>query len=502
MSLNHNIAELVCRSAERRPHGVALVAGDEHVAYAALALRVRAVAASLRQLGVGRGDHVVTAGANSAALLATYLAVAHAGAVNVPLNPLTDIVAARSVIAPLDPALLVATPECAALAAAIGEVHPGVGTVALGSLVGGDATGSADSAGPVNVQPDEPAVILLTSGTSGRARGCVKSHANLLWAAINGNLAWPRSAATVEYYPIPIAGIGFANFVLPTLLAGGTVVLDTWDAGRSPRLIEAEKVTRAFLPGTLLDAFLAADAADPIETASLEFLQTAYRLSEPLRRAIGARFGPIVHFGYGATEGVMAVGPADRFADAPACVGVPNGLDRIQIRGADGGPVPPETVGEIAVAGPTVMLGYLTENGVIDPHRTPDGWFCTGDLGHLDDTGQLHFDGRLKDVIKTGGVSVAAADVEDRIAGLAGVVDVAVVGVPDDRWGEAVCAVVVLTPTADLDEVVARSRNGMHGPRQPKRWLAVDSLPLNQHGKVAKDQLRKHFVDAVEEARS
>ncbi|MGH3495516.1 MAG: class I adenylate-forming enzyme family protein [Sciscionella sp.] len=288
--------------------------------------------------------------------------------------------------------------------------------------------------------------------------------------------------------------MGFSNFILPAVLGGARIVLDRFDARRCLEFIASERVTHGFLAGSMLDGILRVDGHEGFDLSSLKLVETAYHLSERLRSAIAERFGTIVRWCYGSTEGTNWAAPAEAFMARADCVGLPKGLDEFRIVDADGLTLGPGHVGEVVVGGPTVMSGYFG-----DPEGTAavldDGWLRTGDLGELAPDGMMLFRGRKKDMIKTGGINVAAGDVEVALECHPAVGDVAVIGVPDQHWGEAVIAVVVPNERDGCDdeliaELRTHCRSRLAAFKCPKRYVLVDVLPRNPAGKVAKGVLR------------
>jgi acyl-CoA synthetase (AMP-forming)/AMP-acid ligase II len=335
-------------------------------------------------------------------------------------------------------------------------------------------------------------VLLFTSGSSGVPKAVVKSFANVTWHAINRQLSQPRHEGDRELFVLPLSGVGFGNFLLTDIMTGALCVLEpTFDATRAARLLAETPVTHTFLAPTMA---LAIDAAAPGSSyPRLRVLETAYEVADAERHRMAQMFpNAEIYYSYGCTEGSMARAPGDAFLEDPTCVGFASGLDEYRVVRRDA--AADEPTGAIEVAGPTVMLGYLGDPGAAPSGGPgPDGWFDTGDLGWKDGAQRLHFAGRRKDMIKSGAMNVYARDVELGLLSHEDVEAVAVVGVPDEYWGEVVVAVVQPRAGATLDFEALRAHAVEHlaGFRRPKAFYVIDRLPLNATGKLAKATVRE-----------
>jgi fatty-acyl-CoA synthase len=470
---------------------------DRRFTYREFNDRVNRLADGLRRSGVEQDDVVASVAYNSDGLLALYFALAKLGAVSVPLNTMLTRDDVEDLVHKSGARALVYGEEWDDRVQGI----PGVELIAVSgddpsSLQHLEAAGAPDEP-PLIEGGARPATVIFTSGSTGSPKGCMKSHANMLWSAIHCQIETPRSQNDIELYVIPLAGVGFANFLMPAVLGGARVVLDRFDPARGLESIESERVSHVFLAGSMLDAMLRVEGQERFDLSSLRLIETAYQLSGRLRDAIAERFGPIVRWCYGSTEGTNWAAPAEAFSTRPDCVGFPKGIDEFRIVDDDGNPLPPGEVGEVLVAGPTVMLGYLA-----DPEETAavlhDGWLLTGDLGEIDTDGMMLFRGRKKDMIKTGGMNVAAGEVELALARHGEIAEVAVIGVADDKWGEAVTAVVVpadgrVPHDAFVEDLRAHCRATLAGFKRPKEYIVMDELPKNPTGKVAKGVLQELY---------
>ncbi len=464
-----NLADVLRLGAVRYADRELVLCEGRRFTYVEFNRRVNRLAAGLSSLGVGRDDLVASIAYNSDAQLALYFALAKLGAVSVPLNTMLLPAEIEDIVGRSGARVLVYGSEFASRVDAVA-----VERLSLEALPEG-----SDAEPPLVEGGDRPSTVIYTSGSTGRPKGCMKSHANQIWSAVNCQLETPRVGDSVELFTVPLAGVGFSNFVLPTMMAGGRVVLLRFEAGEALRLIESERVTNTFLAGTMLSAMLACEGE--FDLSSLRLVETAYQLSERLRSGIAERFGPIVRYCYGSSEGSNWAAPASMFRTRPDCVGLPKGMDTFRV----------DETGEILISGPTVMLGYLGDPAA-SADALRDGWLHTGDLGEIADDGMLLFRGRVKDVIKSGGMNVPAGEVEMALVRHPSVLEASVIGVPDDHWGEAVRAVVV-APGIEIEMLREHCRAELAGYKRPKDYVLVDEIPKNPGGKVAKGVVRERW---------
>lgn len=485
----------------KNPDKPALIFGDEVITYGGLADGVDRIATHLSHHGVGRGDTVAYVGENSPGFLQSLFAVTQLGATFVPVNTrlappeiehvLTD---SRARVVFHDAEL---TDRVASAARAIGVdlIVTGDGDRSRPSLVSIAATGPAGTV-PAPVSHDDPAVIMYTSGTTGRAKGAVLTHGNLTWVSINCVVDYDVVSTDVLLLTSPLfhaAALGMG--ALPVILKGGTIVLErSFDAGRALDLIERHRIT--MLSGVPTTYQLLADhpAWPQTDLSTLEKL-TCGGSAVPTRvldayEARGLSFSQ----GYGMTEtspGATSLS-AERTRDKQGSVGLPHFFMDVRVADGRGGVAPPGVVGEIEIAGPNVFSGYLGLPGATAAAFTEDGWFRSGDLGYVDDDGYLYIADRLKDMIISGGENIYPAEVENLIAGIDGVTGVAVVGVPDQQWGEVPWAVVTVRDGVHLTTEQVRSLLDGRIARYkiPKRVVVVDDIPRTASGKARKADLR------------
>ncbi len=470
--------------------------------YAELERRIAGLGAGLRAFGLA-GKAVAALTGNEPEAVELYMALARAGAVAVPLNTRLAAPELRFALRDCGAAAIVADPDNVAVARELaaeldlllipfdaGEPDRADDGPTLHSLRASDPGPPPDAD-----DGDEraAATIIYTSGTTGLPKGVVRSHRANAWNAVNSALGAPRSPGEVEVFNLPVFGIGFLHFLMPALLGGATVVLDrAFDPARAWDLLERHRATRTFLAPTMISAMLAVEGHEERDLSALEIVYTAYAFPERLRRAALHRFGPVFVYMYGLTEAQLTCARREDFVTAPSSVGRSMGVSEVAVLGPDGARAATEEVGEIAFAGPSLMSEY--HGRPEDTAAALDGrWLRTGDLGRVDAAGDLHYVGRSKEMIKTGGFSVDPAEVENAILEREDVVETAVVGVEDEHWGEEVVAFVVARPGAALaaEELRAECRERIAAFKLPKRVFFVDDLPKNPTGKVERGALRE-----------
>jgi acyl-CoA synthetase (AMP-forming)/AMP-acid ligase II len=354
------------------------------------------------------------------------------------------------------------------------------------------------------VAPDDVALQMYTSGTTGRPKGAQITHANLLSHFPVATREWGRRwiPDDVVLVCMPIFHIGGSGWALVGFYAGARIVVvrEVLPA-EILRAIPAERVTKALFVPAVMQLLLQNPACAETDFSSLDLiLYGASPIPLDLLRASLATFRCQLGQGYGLTETTGAITylpPADHTPEgSPRMRSCGRALATAEIRivARDGTPLPPGEVGEVVCRSPQVTKGYWNL-----PEETADalrgGWFHTGDAGYLDADGYLYIHDRVKDMIVSGGENVYPAEVENALFGHPAVADVAVIGVPDSRWGEAVKAVVVRQAGIDVtpEELMAFARQHIAGYKVPKSVDFVDALPRNPSGKVLKRVLRAPY---------
>lgn len=493
------------RRRKRSGEAIAIVFGDERVSYAELADSSERVAGVLRAAGLSRGDRLAYYGENSTSFLVTLFACASQGIVFVPINTRLAPPEIAHVLADSGATVLVHDGEPRD---GFGGALAHAGGLAVMPLDAGPDSLVARAAGAVPVapqasRPDESAAIIYTSGTTGRAKGAVLTHRNLTWVALNCIIDYDVVSADVALMISPlfhVASLGMG--ALPIIMKGGTLVLERgFEPGRALAQIERHRVTMLSGVPTTFQMMAEHPAWAATDLSSLRKLTCG---GSPAPRHVidayedrGLRFSQ----GYGMTEAapsVSALAPSKTLVK-PGSVGLPHFFTRLRVVGKDGRVAEANTVGEIEVAGPNVFAGYWGLDEANAEAFTGDGWFRSGDLGYLDDEGYLYIAGRKKEMIISGAENIYPAEVEAELLELDGVTGAAVVGMPDDKWGEIPWAVLTVEPgrTMTLEQVRSALEGRLARYKLPKQVVVIDELPRTATGKVRKASLRSMLESAA-----
>jgi fatty-acyl-CoA synthase len=495
---NRGIGSWLIKRAGTSADSVALVFGEgERQTYGELDDRAGRWAAVFTERGIGRGDRVAFLGENQPAFVEVLFGAARVGVVFVPINTRLAAPEVAHILADSGARLLVHDERAAAVATeAAGDLSR--------ILVGAEADAALAAVEPAPEAPgvglDDPAAILYTSGTTGRPKGAVLTHGNLTWNSLNTLVDADIVSTDVALVISPLfhaASLGMG--LLPVLLKGGTVVLErAFDAGRALRIIDEHRVT--MLSGVPTTYQFMAEHPDWASTDLSTLAKLTCGGSPVPTRVLEAFEARGLSFsqGYGMTEtspGATYL-PATRTRAKMGSAGQPHFFTEVRVVDENGQSLEPGEIGEIQVRGPNVTPGYHGNPAATAEAFTADGWFRTGDLGSFDDDGYLFVADRLKDMIISGGENIYPAEVEDLILGLDEVTGAAVIGIPDERWGETPWAVVTLRPGAELSaERLAEHLNGRIARYKiPKNVVVVDELPRTASGKVKKLDLRKRFA--------
>ncbi len=502
VSLGHWFAQ----RARRSPHRRALTFEGTTWTYGEMQERIDRLAGGLRAHGVNHGDRVAFLGFNQPAFFETMFAAARLGAIFVPLNFRLTGPELGYIINDAGAHTIVVDEHHRPVIDAIRDELPCRRYVSADAAADGwaslasVASHSAPITGHEPVDDDEVAVIMYTSGTTGRPKGAMLTHANLWWNNTNALHMLDVSEDDVSLVVAPLFHIGGLNVTtLITWQKGGEIVLHrSFDPGRFLEDVPAYGVTTTFaVPAMLLFVSQHPDFAATDLTSLRLIICGGAPVPEPLMKLCNGRGVPI-NQGYGLTETapmLTFLSPEFGLAKLGSAGKTPL-FTEVRIVGPTGEVLTePFVKGEVCASGPNIMKGYWNKPDATRSAIDAEGWFHTGDVGYLDEDGFLYIADRVKDMLITGGENVYPAEVESVLYDHPSVAEVAVIGLPDERWGEVVVAVAALKPGTSLD--LAELRDFAHDRlarfKLPIRLELVEALPRNPAGKVLKFQLRDQF---------
>jgi fatty-acyl-CoA synthase len=500
-----NLAATALRRAELNPERIALIFEGREIRFGEFGDRVRRLASLFRSAGICVGDRVGYLGMNHPALLETMFAAQALGAIFVPLNfrltaqELTFIINDAGIHTlvvddALRPVLQPAIPDLCC-----GHYFSSESEAAGWRHLASERAASQPLAAAVSVDQHDVAVIMYTSGTTGLPKGAMLTHGNILWNNINAMLAFGGSRDDVILTAAPLFHIGGLNVMtLGSFHTGSSVVLlRSFDPARVLADIERYRVSHMFgAPAMFLfmsqhPTFAATDLS-----SVRNLICGAAPVPEALIELYGAR-GVDFCQGYGLTE----TAPFSSFL-TPEWAGSKLGsagqapiYSETRIVDDNNQPVAAGVRGEICLRGPNIMKGYWNRPDATAAAIDPEGWFHSGDVGYLDEDGFLFICDRLKDMVISGGENVYPAEVESALYKHESIAEVAVIGLPDDKWGEAVTAVVALHQghQLTLEELRAFAQPLLARYKLPLRLHVVDTLPRNPAGKVLKFVLKEEL---------
>ncbi|MCZ0999561.1 AMP-binding protein [Streptomyces mirabilis] len=480
-----NFASLPDRRAEVDPQGAAVSDGRQSLTNAQLLSRVRRTARQLHDLGIGPGDVVALKLTNRVEFVLLLFAAWRLGATITPVNPsMTDVEVVRQL---KDSGALLLVVEDGS------ETTAGLATLTVGELSEHQAP-EWDHA--PRLDSSALALLIYTSGTTGVPKGVMLDHANIDAMVEMGRQALELGPSDRCLLILPLFHVnGIVVSILTPLLAGASVVIAgrRFDPHHFFDLVEQERPTFFSAVPTIYSMLAALPDDVRPDTSSVRFAVCgAAPASDELLTRFEARYGfPLVE-GYGLSEGTCGstINPVGGPRRA-GTVGLPFPGQEIRILDADGTEVAPGTDGEVVVRGPNVMRGYVGR-----PDETArvvvDGWLHTGDVGHVDAEGYLILVGRSKDMIIRGGENIYPKEIEDVLASDPSVLEAAVIGVPDEKWGEVVVAYVQPRPGSTVDPAAlnALCARSLTGFKRPASYVVVEAIPKNAVGKIDKGSLR------------
>lgn len=501
------LSDVLARHARVRPHDVAFVDPNRRSGFAEMNERVTRLANALGEDGVGRGDRVAVIGLNSLDLVEVWFAALRLGAIAVPVNFRLVPGEIAYVLSDSGARTVVTDRACAP---AVAQACARAPSVLSARTIGGDldeiAVDAGDHADPGTVADDAPAFLMYTSGTTGFPKGAVITHRNLYLHALsvlatlgfrNDDDRWMAHA--------PLFHIAGVSGMLPTFLTGGTVIIPPsggFDPEAAVRTIVEERVTSCWMTPSQWQAVC---ALPNLPSRDLSRLRRVWWGAAPasmtlLRTMIDAFPRAEIVAAFGQTE-CSPITCLLRGADAIekiGSVGTPMLNVEVRVVDDDMADVPRGEIGEIVYLGPLVMKGYWGKE-VETAEAFRGGWFHSGDLVRQDGDGYVYVVDRKKDMIVSGGENIYSAEVENVLSDHPKVAEVAIIGVPDPKWGESPMAVIVPRDPDDPPtgaDVEAHCRAHLAAYKRPRRVAVVDELPRNAAGKVLKNRLRDAYGGA------
>jgi fatty-acyl-CoA synthase len=512
--MDHGFGNWVTMHAERSPDAIANIdalSGEERT-YRQFEERSNALANALTQRGVQQGDRIAVLVMNSIEFVEIMIANAKLGAITVPINyrlkppeveyilkdsgatvllysyMLQDL-AQKSLTAETDLQHRISVPDSRSRAENV--------ATDLEELVA-----TADPSRVVQqVAEEDIAAIMYTSGTTGAPKGAMLSHGNMLWNAINtvmGGSSYSRYDTTIIAAPLFHIGAIGTSWLSMLFVGGRAVILESFDPGLWLSSLEKYRVTNVFLVPAMWAAVLDHPNFATTDFASLEFVISGGAPAPiPVIEAIRDVGVPFTE-GFGMTETSPTCSMLDKHSVITKAGSIGKPLPFVDFRavGEDGEDVAQGEVGELVVRGPNVFQGYW-HNPEATEQALRDGWFFTGDMVTVDEDGFYTIVDRKKDMVITGGENVYSAEVEQILARHPAIQEVAVIGKPDDRWGEAVTAVAARKDGAELteEEFIEWARQNMAHFKAPKYVEFMDELPRNATGKILKNKLRMQWQE-------
>jgi acyl-CoA synthetase (AMP-forming)/AMP-acid ligase II len=513
-----NLANFLNQARRRYPDAPALVMGDTSLSWRELDQRVSALALALRAQGLAKGDRLLVHGRNGFEMVETQLAAFRLGAVWAPANFRISPDESQWLAELTEAKILIIGAEFEHHYRAIRDINENLSfTVRIGDAAFGDAAYEdflreyeGQTCVNVDVEHDDPCWFFFTSGTTGKSKAAVLTHGQMGFITTNHlcDLMPGTDQATDASLVVAPLSHGSGIHYLTQLARGVKTVLPAssgFDADEIWELVEAHRITNLFTVPTIVKMLVEDPASDRYDHSSLRYIIYAgapmYRADQ--KRAL-ERLGKVLvqYYGLGEVTGNITVLPPSLHSandDGDFKVGT-CGYDRtamqVSVQDDEGQELPPHATGEICVCGLGVFAGYYA-NPDANAKSFRNGWFRTGDLGHLDDEGFLYITGRASDMFISGGSNIYPREIEEKMLTHPEIREVAIVGMPDERWGEIGVAAVVPIEGRQLDAEALQAwvKERVSGYKVPRRYHFFETLPKSNYGKITKKIIRQ----AIEE---
>lgn len=506
------LSQILRRSTICHGSKTAIIDGEAIFSWQQFLERVSKLAAVLQSLGLGPDGRVAMLAENSHRYLEFYFGVPWAGGIFTPLNIRLTVGELAANLEHADVKILITDDALLPVALQLRERVPqlrhliSAGQVPSGVIDYEEALSGVNGVPEADRSGEDVAALFYTSGTSGMPKGVMLTHQNFWSSAMSGIHSYSLHQNSISLVPSPFFHVAAAAMIMPTLMVSGTVVtLPRFTPQSALAALSRRKVTTAVIVNALLRMLMSEVGSQQIDLPHLEtILMGASAMNDQFLAEVFKRFGDkrLIN-AYGMTEATAAItsiahvrgnhGSTRRAANSVGrpVVGVTAG-----IFDSNGRPLPSGEIGQILVKGGMVMRGYWN-NPTATEDALRDGWLHTGDAGYMDEEGYLFLVDRIKDMIKTGGENVYCAEVERVIFNFPGVDQCAVVGLPDQRWGECVTAVIIPRNGAELDTeaIVQYCRSQLAGYKIPRRIeIRTAPFPVNAVNKTRKDLLRAELL--------
>lgn len=502
-----NVGSLLPRHALQRPEHLAVVCGEDRLTFRQFNKRVNRLANALLALGIGKGDKVATLLPNCLPLLDVYWASPKIGAVVVPLSPLLQEKALVTLLRDSDAKIIFA--DCS-FAAALETVCKEIADLCPERIIligpGSHSfhnydqfTGHASPAEPpqVHLADSDLYNIIYTSGTTGTPKGIIHTHYIRALYCLQFASSWRMNPENVVLHTGSVVFNGAFLTLMPAMYLGATYILhESFSPETLIDTVQRERVTHLMMVPSQIVALLNSPAFSAGALASLEMIGSVgaplhLEHKERLNHHLPGRFYEL----YGLTEGFITVLDKNHFAQKANSVGIPLPFFDMRIVSENGENLGPGEVGEIVGRGPLLTPGYYRRPD-LTAQTIVDGWLFSGDMGYVDEDGFLYLVGRKKDMIISGGVNVYPADIEEVLVQHPAVHEVAVFGVPSEKWGETPLAAVILRPGHSVSEEDLRDWTNTRVDAKHQRISAVVILadfPRTVAGKTLKRELRAPY---------
>lgn len=504
------LADLLSCRAEHTPESIAFIDSTQRITFVQAEQRAHTVSAHLADRGVGHGDRVILLAKNGEFLATSLFALWRIGAIAVVANWRLPVEELRYIVGNSEAGVILADEEFADRAHQLCETTESLEFL-LGSGSESGASGYHDlisstprSAYPVGARASDPAVIMYTSGTTGRPKGAVLSHANMFWSAqgMTTTIEWEAAHRFLLVAPMFHIG-GLAPLICNLLRGTRTVFMRDFDPQAVWKVIAEEKITTMMTVPLMLQAMLSAAQKTEVDTSSLVSVTCGgSAVPDALVRAFAA-LGVPVQTVYGITEftGGVTFWTSSMGEDRAETQGKPVfGADVAVIDPQTGNALGAEETGELICHGPQRFGYYWNNDEATHSAITAEGWYRTGDIGRIDREGKIYVVDRLKDIIISGGENIYPAEIERVLIQHPGVGEAAVVGRPDSTWGEVPVAYIARIPPADIaeEDVFSYLREHLASYKIPQQIEFTEALPKNAVGKLLKQPLREKLRKETE----